>query len=637
MVGKGEKRMAVTVKEYLKYLRHNEYPSFLLKEDMDKLENVEKVFGELETEETILEICLSKKETGCDYSIRVDVDSTYVKEYWYELDSDACSKEDIPACYFIDASKVIPGEDNGIFYDTVLVRLIGEERLTKLRSQLELCVAKLEGKSNKLFQFGTMTGRQELDRIRLFTDDLTKTDFVAYLKEMNWKGNLEAVDTFLEQWESYSDGKKFILDFDILEHGISEKIGICFGTVSKKPQVIEKFLTELKAKGLCLEEKKEDVLRFVQAFPSHTPFIQNDISHFKIPFQGDSPLMAKAYLRQGTVCFYNGFKAYDTPMLMNLELTTRCPLRCPQCYCDLTKGIDMELETALYWIKEAAKNQVRTVNLSGGETMLYPHLFKLIQSCHKLGIETNVALSGYGVDRRVLEKLISDGVSGIFISLNGSTEEINAHSRDGYSLAIHALEVFAEIGYEKTCINWVMHSNNADDFPEMIRLAERYHVAEIAVMVFKPDAAYQRASVPSKEQILQIAKQIKEYKGTVHIGAEECFSQLRAILGQRFFVNLNQGISKGCGAGRDGISISVDGKITPCRHLEIKEDYNTIREYWDHSVVLKQLRQMEENPEEPCADCSYKRYCIPCAAVNWKMNGRIFMGEETCSLGVKNE
>ena len=627
--------MAVTVKEYLTYLRHKKYSNFLAQEDMEKLENVEKVFGDLETEETILEICLSKKETGCDYSIRVDVDSPYVKEYWYELDSEACSKENIPACYFIDASKVIPGQDNDIFYDTVLIQLAGEERVTKLRRQLELCVEKLEGKSNKLFQFGTMTGRQELDRIRLFTDDLTRTDFVNYLRELDWKGNLEALDTFLAKWESYSDGKKFILDFDILEDGISEKIGICFGTVRKKPEVIDNFLTELQKNGLCLEEKKEDVLRFVQAFPSHTPFIQNDISHFKIPFQNDKPLMAKAYLRQGSVCFYDDFRAYDTPVLMNLELTTKCPLRCPQCYCDLTKGKDMALETALYWLKEAAKNHVKTINLSGGETILYPYLSELIQTCHELGMESNIALSGYGVDRAVLEKLISDGVSGIFISLNGSTEEINACSRDGYSLAIHALEILDEIGYEKTCINWVMHSNNAEDFPNMIRLAEAYHVAEIAVMVFKPDVAHQRESVPSKEQILGIAKQIKEYKGSVHIGAEECFSQLRAILGQRFFVNLNRGIAKGCGAGRDGISISIDGRITPCRHLELKEEYKTIREYWHNSVVLKQLRQMEEKPEEPCAVCRYKKYCLPCAAVNWKMNGRIFMGEENCRLGIK--
>jgi pyrroloquinoline quinone biosynthesis protein E len=177
-----------------------------------------------------------------------------------------------------------------------------------------------------------------------------------------------------------------------------------------------------------------------------------------------------------------------------------------------------------------------------------------------------------------------------------------------------------------------MHSNNADDFENMIQLAERYHVACIAVMVFKPDATHQRPSIPSAEQIYKVAKLIKEYKGNVKIEAEECFSQMRAILGKRFFVNLNCGVSRGCGAGRDSISISVDGKITPCRHLEIKEEFRSIREYWYNSEIVRQLRQVEDRMKKPCGECHYNRNCLPCMAVNWKMNGEIYMGDESCTL-----
>lgn len=624
--------MAIMVKEYLDYFRQKEYPALLSEEDMNRLQNVERIFGDLKTEETILEVCLSTEETGCDYSIRVDVDSPNIKEYWYELDSDACSKSEIAACYFVDASKVVPGKDNSAFYDNVLVRLAGQERVDKLRRMLHLCVELLQGKCDKLFQLGSMTGRQEMDRIRLFTEELFREDLVTYLRELGWRGDTEALDSFLAHWERYSDRKKFILDFDIFEDGISEKIGINFGTVKKNPFVVEKFLNALQDADLCIAVKKEDVLRFIQAFPCHTPFMQNDISHFKIPFQGSGPLLAKAYLRQGSVSYYEGFKAYDTPMLMNLELTTRCPLRCPQCYCDLLGRKDMELDTALYWLKEAAKNKVRTVNLSGGETMLYPHLSELIRTCHELGMEANIALSGYGVSREVLKELIGCGVNQICISLNGSTEQINNYSRDGYALAVNALRLLAEIGYSKTCINWVMHSNNAEDIQEMFRLAEKYNVADFTVMVFKPDASYQRPSMPSGEQILQVAKQIKAYIGPLHIHVEECFSQLRAVMGQRFLINMNRGISRGCGAGRDGISISVDGMITPCRHLEFKEEFKTIKDYWEHSTVLKQLRQVEDEPKEPCKGCGYQKYCIPCMAVNWKMNGKLYMGDENCTV-----
>lgn len=625
--------MGIRVKDYLNYFRKSQYPALFSKEDIDKLKNVERLYGDIETQETILEVCLSEEVTGCDYSIRKDVSSLQVTEYWYELDGKGCGEEDIPACYFIDASNVLTGKDNSEFYNNVLVKLTGRERVERLRDMLEICVAKLEGKCDRLFQLGSMNGRMELDRIRLFTEDMTREDIIIYLKELSWQGDTQKLDEFLAKWEDYSDKKKFILDFDILENGISKKIGINFGTTSKKSKVVKEFLEALENVSLCTRDKKEDVLKFINRFPSHTPFIQNDISHFKIPFMESKPLKAKAYLRQGSVCYCADFRAYDTPVIMNLELTTRCPLHCPQCYCELLGGKDMEFDTALYWLKEASKNNVKTINLSGGETIIYPDLEKLIKVSSDFGMETNIALSGFGVDKEKLERLIESGVSEICISLNGSTKEINKKTRDGYELAINTLQILKNMNYKKTYINWVMHSNNASDFKEMIKLAEKYNVCGLVVMVFKPDAKNQRKSVPSVVQIYEIAKCIKEYKGIVNIEVEECFSQLKAVLGKRFFTNLNQGISKGCGAGRDGISVSVDGKLTPCRHLEIKEDFDTIRQYWENSNVLKQIRQIEDNKKEPCNSCTYKNYCLPCVAVNWKMNKEIYMGEDGCAIG----
>lgn len=57
------------------------------------------------------------------------------------------------------------------------------------------------------------------------------------------------------------------------------------------------------------------------------------------------------------------------------------------------------------------------------------------------------------------------GVGGIFVSLNGSTKKIDSKSRDGYELAIHALELLRDIAFDGVHINWVMHSNNAVILP----------------------------------------------------------------------------------------------------------------------------------------------------------------------------
>jgi pyrroloquinoline quinone biosynthesis protein E len=154
----------------------------------------------------------------------------------------------------------------------------------------------------------------------------------------------------------------------------------------------------------------------------------------------------------------------------------------------------------------------------------------------------------------------------------------------------------------------------------------------IAVMVFKPDASHQLPNLPTKEQMETVAKIIKNYKGCVKIEAEECFSQMRAMTGERFLINLNTGISRGCGAGRDGISINVDGKITPCRHLEFPEETRSIRDYWYNSSLLQELRSLEDKMESPCSSCRYKNNCLPCAAVNVKLHGRMAMGTKECVI-----
>ena len=45
---------------------------------------------------------------------------------------------------------------------------------------------------------------------------------------------------------------------------------------------------------------------------------------------------------------------------MNMELTTACPLRCPQCYCSLEGGKHLDLETAMHYLEQA---KVRVLHL----------------------------------------------------------------------------------------------------------------------------------------------------------------------------------------------------------------------------------------------------------------------------------
>lgn len=318
---------------------------------------------------------------------------------------------------------------------------------------------------------------------------------------------------------------------------------------------------------------------------------------------------------------------------INLEVTTCCPLNCPQCYCSLEGGKHLDITVAKKKIDEAYKHGVKVAHISGGETLCYPYIYELVKYIRMYGITVNVALSGYAFDKNVLEKLKASGVSGIFISLNGSSAEINSLTRDGYEMALTALSVLKESKYENGFINWVMHSNNYDDFENMLILAEEYRVSTLVILVFKPDAKHELLTFPTGKQILEIAKKVKNYSGPVKIVVESCFSQLLAVIKDtKLFGNLNAGSTKGCRAGVYNYSISVDGKYSPCRHLDYYEKFDSLDEYLANSNIIKKLHTLDEDIKAPCTICHYKNYCRPCVAVSSKLHGDIFIGHDICGL-----
>lgn len=319
---------------------------------------------------------------------------------------------------------------------------------------------------------------------------------------------------------------------------------------------------------------------------------------------------------------------------MNIELTTNCPLHCPQCYCSLTGGKNIDLNTAVFWIKEGAAAGVKEVMLSGGESLCYPHIYDVVSAAKKYCGGANVALSGVGFTQSVYDKLIKAGVTGIYISLNGSTAEINSLSRDGYEYAIKALKLLCDNNYNNTTINWVMHSSNADDFLNVLHIAEKYNVANLTVMALKPDSMHTLKTLPSKEQMISIKQIINTYKGNTKIYVESCFSPMLALVcDTKLFGNLNVGVKKGCAAARTTFSVNVDGLLSPCRHLDYFEEFNSLEEYWEESVILKKIREINNSiPEEPCSSCKYCNYCDHCLAINDKVEKRLFRGNKYCPV-----
>lgn len=303
---------------------------------------------------------------------------------------------------------------------------------------------------------------------------------------------------------------------------------------------------------------------------------------------------------------------YTNPQLINLELTDMCPINCPQCYCTLNEGKFLSYEIAEKIINESEQLSVQYINLSGGETLLYPKLNSLIKLCSDKKLISNIAISGFNFNQKIYSSLMSSGLTGFFVSLNGSTETINSYSRNGFTLGMSALQLLSQNKNNNIYINWVMQNNNTLDFPNIVRLAETYRCKALVIIGMKPTSSNELINYPTLDDFHFIYKFIKRYSGPVQIMVENCFSQLKAFLSRNLFSNTNTGMLRGCSAGIDSISVNINGDFIPCRHINTPERYSTIKEYWSESKILQELRNKDIYSFNNCFNCTLKPFCKPC-------------------------
>ena len=295
--------------------------------------------------------------------------------------------------------------------------------------------------------------------------------------------------------------------------------------------------------------------------------------------------------------------------IINIELTTRCSLRCPQCYKEigLEKNTDFTWEQLQSLLREASSLGVRKVLFSGGEPLLYPKIKTAIKLVKDLRMELYISTGGtknLGI-YDVLKK-----IDALYVSLNGSTKEINMKSRDGFELAFYTLRQAREKGV-KTRINWVARNDNVYDFPKLYYLANQMGVEAIDILKNKPNVSGIIESKLNYEDIVFLATFIKDADNErVKINIESCFFELRNLCG----IKVKNSILRGCSAGKYSMAVDANGKMLPCTHINGGEAIcikNSLIDFWNKNAVLDRMRKNISN-HKLCSKCKYYEWCTPC-------------------------
>jgi MoaA/NifB/PqqE/SkfB family radical SAM enzyme len=176
------------------------------------------------------------------------------------------------------------------------------------------------------------------------------------------------------------------------------------------------------------------------------------------------------------------------PYSVTWGVTHRCNLRCDHCYDAATRErIELPTARAVEVVDRLGEMGLTFIAFSGGEPLLYQHLFQLMEYCCSKGMGIALRSNGTLITRDTACRLADLGVQVVGVSVDGVTEATHElvrgqgtyrRMRDGVqALLAHGIRVNLEV---------VLRRRNVEQALEFIALAENWGVDEVNFAAIMP-------------------------------------------------------------------------------------------------------------------------------------------------------
>ena len=262
-------------------------------------------------------------------------------------------------------------------------------------------------------------------------------------------------------------------------------------------------------------------------------------------------------------------------------------------------------------IVEFDKRGVVAITLSGGEPLLYPHIWELL-SFVKDNTRLKVALNTNGMllNQQHIEMLKERNVTDIQISLDGEEEtHEKIRGQKTYQRTIAGIKRCIDNGI-RVRVGYTINAVNSRDIASAVSHSVQLGAASIAFYRYVPtsirDINRELDLVP--RQLMEISSQLvnlnKEYSSDEFSIYFEPLSFFSFLIEEKLFDHTK------CLAGAGQLNISPLGDVVLCSHYRVNSGNiysDTIENIWKHqNNIGSQYRDVI--PDE-CADCRYSSRC----------------------------
>lgn len=332
------------------------------------------------------------------------------------------------------------------------------------------------------------------------------------------------------------------------------------------------------------------------------------------------------------------------------EVTGACNLRCIHCHAASGKPAPDELTTdeGKRLIDALARvDEFRMLVYSGGEPLVRPDLFELLEHSKQAGFINVIATNGTLIDDEVAQRLREAGVAGAAVSLDSSLAAVHNRIRanpTAFERALAGMEAIKRAGILLQVNTTAMEYNFAQ-LTELIDLADSYDSGIMLMYQLVPvgrgtHIARAALDLQANETLLTYLAEKQPQIATIvePVAGPQYWPYLleRQGMTSKLALRLAEQVFHGCAAGRGFVYIKANGEVWPCPFVELSA--GTVRqqpfdEIWRTGEIFVNLRHREETLKGKCGDCRYRTLCGGCRGRALAYHGDYLQEDPSCFIG----
>lgn len=299
---------------------------------------------------------------------------------------------------------------------------------------------------------------------------------------------------------------------------------------------------------------------------------------------------------------YTDIDQKDNLSYLSVACTTRCNLNCVYCSKKNRKVKDIDHGLLRRSLEESVALGLTKVEFTGGEALLYPYFWDMLQWLTKRDITVLIVTNGTLIDRDTATKLADSkvGVSVSLSTLNPERFDKMSQKKGMLEAVFNSLTLLKSAGYHSDkmpllAIQSIASSPTMDELSELRTFSHQQGCMFIVNRAI-PVGGMTAENVASPADLKAFLDQESgDTTASVPFSGNTPCNRLKA----------------GCYIGSDAL-------VRPCPSIELiagdlrEQSITTI---WQNSPILQQSRNIEQRLEGACGKCSENYRCYGCRAV----------------------